>query len=110
MIDKSEWKWYGYPGHFIGSARCVYHLSTKVGDYLISTVGDYRPNGPYKAAETLRWSEDSYFETMVFEVDGETEAGDPNVVSEVEGFYWSKSIIAENKHYEICQKYAEMQG
>jgi len=36
-------RYLGMPGHFIGSARCVWHLTTVVGGYVVSTVGDYRP-------------------------------------------------------------------
>lgn len=44
MIPKSEWKWYGNPGHFICSAYCRFHLCTEIGDYLVSTVGEYIPD------------------------------------------------------------------
>ena len=43
MIEEKEWKWYGNAGHFIGSNSCRFHLCTEIGDFLVSTVGDYFP-------------------------------------------------------------------
>lgn len=43
MIPTQEWKWFGKPGHFIGSHNCRFHLCTQVGDVLVSTVGEYWP-------------------------------------------------------------------
>jgi hypothetical protein len=41
VIPKGQWKWFGTPGHFICSRWCRFHLCTQVGDYLVSTVGEY---------------------------------------------------------------------
>jgi hypothetical protein len=41
-IDK--WKWFGHAGHLIVSRWCQYHLCTQIGEYLISTVGEYWPS------------------------------------------------------------------
>jgi len=30
----------GHPGHFILGAKCVFHLTTYVGGYIVSTVGE----------------------------------------------------------------------
>jgi hypothetical protein len=43
-ISKSKWKWYGNAGHFICSDNCRFHITTEVGKYLISTVGEYFPD------------------------------------------------------------------
>jgi hypothetical protein len=42
-IDMSNWKWFGHAGHFICADKCRFHLTTKVGKYLVSTVGEYWP-------------------------------------------------------------------
>jgi hypothetical protein len=42
-VPKSKWKWFGNAGHFICSRDCQFHLTTEVGEYLISTVGQYFP-------------------------------------------------------------------
>lgn len=38
-IPASEWRWFGDAGHFICARWCQFHLCTKVGEYLVSTVG-----------------------------------------------------------------------
>jgi hypothetical protein len=39
----AEWKWFGHPGHLCVSDHCRFHLTTQVGHYLVSTVGEYVP-------------------------------------------------------------------
>lgn len=40
----TTWKWFGHHGHLIVGRDCRFHLCTQVGDYLISTVGEYLPD------------------------------------------------------------------
>ena len=39
--DSVHWKWFGTPGHLCVAKWCRFHLCTKVGKYLVSTVGEY---------------------------------------------------------------------
>ena len=39
----ASWKWFGNAGHFICSHYCRFHMTTKVGRYLVSTVGEMWP-------------------------------------------------------------------
>jgi len=107
-IPESEWVWYGYAGHFIGGRHCAYHLSTRIGDYLISTVGDYRPPSLGGERERLGAGKNDYYETHIFPCDGETKDGDPNVTEwcEVDGTRYPESIDAERGHRDYCEKYA----
>lgn len=43
-IPKAEWKWFGNAGHFICAQWCRFHLCTQIGNYLVSTVGEYVPD------------------------------------------------------------------
>lgn len=43
-----EWKWFGNAGHFICGASCRFHLTTQVGKYIVSTVGQYWPERPVR--------------------------------------------------------------
>ena len=43
---RNDWQWFGNAGHLIVSEWCRFHLTTKVGDYLVSTVGEYWPERP----------------------------------------------------------------
>lgn len=39
MIEESKWKWFGNAGHFICGSNCRFHLTTQIGNHLVSTVG-----------------------------------------------------------------------
>lgn len=47
-MKKGEWVWMPHPAHFICARDCRFHLATCVGDFVVSTVGEYLPD------ETLR--------------------------------------------------------
>ncbi len=110
-IPESEWVWYGYAGHFINSKACVYHLSTRIGSFLISTLGDYRPrdNDKYQMVE-MTGVPDSFFETMVFRCKGEDDDGNPYLINlnAIEAEHYPKSLLAEKGHRRICEKYASL--
>jgi hypothetical protein len=110
MISQAEWVWYGYAGHLIVGKRCAYHLCTRIGKYLISTVGHYLPKQNDKI-ETIGAGDKSFFETFVFNCDGEEESGDPKILSyeQMDSERYEKSIEAERGHRAFCLKYAEMQ-
>ena len=107
MESGRGWKWYGYAGHFIASPLCCFHMSTRVGNKLISTIGDYRPRGPDAPQCTIGAGKDAFFETYVFECDGDDVEGNPNVrdFSEIDGIRYATSLDAERGHYEFCRKY-----
>lgn len=86
-IPASEWEWYGSAGHFICGRWCRFHLATKVGSWLVSTVGEYvhpRHSGGSEAAEKA-WLKDNWpgedighdrkYETMVFLIAGQCPCG-----------------------------------
>jgi hypothetical protein len=106
MIPKSEWVWYGFPGHLVVSRRCAYHLCTRIGDRLISTVGAYYPSRDSEM-ENIAGPEE-FFETMVFRCFGENEDGDPIVdFDDLECTRYKKSIEAERGHRAICDRIAK---
>lgn len=45
----SETKWFGHAAHLIVGSHCRFHLATQVGDYLVSTVGEYYPDSRVRA-------------------------------------------------------------
>lgn len=100
MIKIDKWKWFGNAGHFICGSSCRFHLATQVGQYLVSTVGQYWPERGSREIHAkirdIKWHEankhllgDYYdaaymkrfgyeqigynrlFETMVFKLKGE---------------------------------------
>lgn len=44
VIPESEWRWFGHPGHLIVADDCRFHLCTQIGEFLVSTVGEYVPD------------------------------------------------------------------
>ncbi|MGD0052596.1 MAG: hypothetical protein ABSD03_12405 [Vulcanimicrobiaceae bacterium] len=43
VVPVSEWRWFGRAAHFICAGWCRFHLATEVGDFVVSTVGEYLP-------------------------------------------------------------------
>lgn len=43
-MTKDKWVWMPHPGHFIGGHDCRFHLCTWVGEWIVSTVGEYLPD------------------------------------------------------------------
>ena len=43
-VPVEEWEWFGSAAHFICGRWCRFHLATKVGPWLVSTVGEYWPD------------------------------------------------------------------
>lgn len=39
-----DWVWMGHPAHFICAQDCRFFMSTKVGKFIVSTVGEYLPD------------------------------------------------------------------
>lgn len=104
----TKWVWCGYPGHFIGAADCQMHLHTRVGDFRVSTVGDYRPPGHTHGPKPIGAGEDSLYETFVFEVAGFGEHGEgtPTTWGEVEARRYATAEEAEAGHMELCRRFA----
>ena len=107
-IVESDWKWYGFPGHFICTYMCDFRLCTQVGDYLISTVGGMHNEGEdWKDVGLGR-----KFETMVFKVGEMCRAegcncGKPEIDgSELDMLGCNTPGEAQANHIKLCQKYS----
>lgn len=109
-IPHDQWKWYGYAGHFVGGSRCAFHLCTRIGKVMISTIGHYIPKKK-DDPEPLGLGPDSLFETMVFRCDGEEPTGDAIIPSwdSIDGERYAESKPAEDGHHRYCKKWAEQQ-
>jgi hypothetical protein len=60
-------RWLGYAGHWILADRCQFHLTTRVGRGLVSTVGTCIDPTTQKLEPVRKWRREKwYFETMVF--------------------------------------------
>jgi hypothetical protein len=66
VIARGEWRWLGAAGHFIAADSCRWHLCTVVGDYMVSSVGEYVPNGRGRGDGFEQIGCDRLYEVMVF--------------------------------------------
>ena len=106
MADISNWKWCGFPHHFVASDKCNYSLATFVagGRFLVSTIGDYRPTND----EPITFGDEFLYETMVFPcnpkmiIDGEPQVSS---WSELTRVLYKTSLEANAGHIEMCFKY-----
>ena len=62
----------GCPGHFIDVSSCHFRRHTQVGNFRVSTVGDYYP-GRSEKRETVGLNR--FFETMVFKTSDKQDDG-----------------------------------
>jgi len=120
MISQENWVWYGSPQHFCCASMCRFHLATKVGEYIISTVGNY--HSLLKLEDKLRdINEDGaeevgcgrFYETMVFLCGEEDKECGCHVnitdLSEVDFKGYQTASEANAGHFRMCEKYAEEQ-
>ena len=126
------WEWFGHAAHFICGQWCRFHMATRVGHYLVSTVGEYVHPSDSKASETtegawllknprgrlLGGGEDSYYETFVFPLADPPARCDnpdcgcgivrPSKHSELDGSTrWATAGEATKGHMDLCRRYAD---
>lgn len=126
-----------HPAHFICSDSCRFVLATKIGKYIVSTVGEYVPDEPIRQIhcdvrgiklegrgdarlagymKKVGFQElgfDRTYETMVFKSRRDKEdlcCGYRIVVSEQVDFRGYKDAVEARKgHYYFCNKWAKKQ-
>lgn len=114
-IPTEDWVWDGHAAHLIVGSRCQFHLATRVGDYQISTVGEYLPEsnrntdgGEYGGKEYARFETvgaGRLFETYVFRCGGPG-FGTVDEFLEVDSLAANDHDSATRNHMELCRKYA----
>lgn len=110
-VARGDWEWFGYAGHFICGHDCRFRMCTKVGNYLISTVGDLWSRDK---RQTLGCGADSFFETYVFKAGPRCQTpgcscGQPTLAdsSEIDGERCATAAEAQALHLKYCEKYAK---
>ena len=104
----------GCPGHFICAKDCHWRRHTQVGNYRVSSVGDLFLATEKGKRQPLGAGEDSFFETMVFELvpgsqcDGNEGCGCREVKgwSELDGVRYATAGEAQAGHEKMVEKYA----
>ena len=121
MITQDKWVWYGTPGHYVCANACQFHLCTKVGKFLISTIGEKVSSESIR--KILGISGGAYeevgcgrlYETMVFRWKGVCTSLPcncrlPNIIpNEIDFAPANQRGVAAKNHLKICLKYAGMQ-
>lgn len=110
-IPAEKWEWFGMAGHLCVADRCLHHLCTKVGDYMISTVGNYWPDGIRGKKHPIGSGRD--FETFVFRLGkkfARCECGcgvpKPSDMSEIDSLPANDCRTADKNHMKMCRRYA----
>lgn len=70
-VTKDKWVWMPHPAHFICSDRCRFFLATKVGKYIISTVGEYWPDSQVRKIHAEIHDKKWYLEQIQNDVKGD---------------------------------------
>lgn len=103
----------GCPGHFIIAVRsCHFRRHTQVGDYRVSTIGDYFPD-PRGPRDTIGSGDTEFFETMVFRLTKQLTKNNDGCgcrevadYSEVDGKRYATAGDAQAGHERFVAKYA----
>lgn len=113
MIPESEWVWQGHPAHLCVADRCQFRLNTRVGRWVVSTVGEYYPIGSdmhNSKPEPIGGGKEALYETYVFGAGETLGCGcvDITDTEEVEGRRYGTAAEAQAGHLEMCRKYASV--
>ena len=107
-IPENKWEWYGLPAHLCVSAYCRFHLVTRIGKYVISTVGDYHPrNQAYDGpAEEIGFKR--LYETYVFKWKGRCPCCNmPKIIlDEIKSIGCNDAKTARKNHMDLCYEFA----
>jgi len=109
-IPESEWQWYGNAGHLCVGHRCEFRLTTEVGPYLISTVGEWRLK--HTDPEWTVIGAGRLYETMAFRWAERCECGCGKPVTGDQkdfGAYNDRKAAREG-HMALCRKWAGIAG
>lgn len=108
-IPMSAWRWEGHAGHLIVSNRCRFHMHTRIGNYRISTIGDYWPEG-HTGDQPEEIGLGRTHETYVFRVEGPLEGEPTDGYLEIDSDTYNDCEDARFGHMVMCRKYARIAG
>jgi len=103
--------WYGNAGHFICASRCRFHLCTEVGEYLVSTVGEFFAKLDDEEMTPVGSGDKENYETIVFVWTGRCECGCglPEIDgSDLECVRYETPKEANEGHLKLIEKYQKL--
>ncbi len=105
----------GCPGHFICARDCNWRRHTQVGNYRISSVGDYCRSSDENKRQTIGAGPDAFFETYVFELTNKLAKGNEGCGcrevkdwSEIDGERYATAGAAQLGHERYVAKYRRL--
>lgn len=115
-MKQDKWIWMPHAGHFICGPQCQFHLATYVGKYIVSTIGEYKPDNVIRSiirqkAEFDEMGLERLYETMVFKakksVEKEYQCCPFTMVSpELDFSGYNDPSSAYRGHLELCRKWS----
>jgi hypothetical protein len=114
-LAREDWIWLPHAAHFIGSHFCDFRMATDVGDFIVSTVGEYHRYLTTGNREKREIGRDRYYETMIFY----KKITDPNDCEccvfcpdgeEIEMIPYNSNVEAMNGHVSACDKYSQREA
>lgn len=112
-MKKEDWIWMPHPGHFCAASSCNFRMNTYVGEYIVSTVGEYVPEANRRSGklEELGWNR--LYETMVFRAIKSKDPCCPYRADvgggelDMEGYNTAKDAL--KGHMALCLKWSKKQ-
>ena len=111
-MKKNKWIWMPHPAHFICASDCKFFLSTYVGKYIVSTVGEYYPDSKVRdilgLVEYGEVGSGRKYETMVFSAIKSGNKCCPYKIeplSEIDSAGYNSAGEATAGHYRLCKKW-----
>ena len=111
MIEKQDWIWHALPGHYICADRCIFRLTTEIGNYLISTVGEMialTSKGEWEDIDAGR-----KYETIVFKITSRCKARNCRCLfphhdgQELDTKGYNLRREAQKGHLAMCEKWSK---
>jgi hypothetical protein len=105
-IPREKWQWFGEAGHFICANDCRFNLTTRVGKYVVSSVGLMVQDNKEKEIGLAR-----KYKTMVFKFLRVADCGCciEWTGSELDMCGYNDGKSATVGHYALCAKWANKQ-
>lgn len=116
MNEEKELIQHGYAGHFMMCRDCQFHLTTEVGDFVVSTIGDYCPDG--ELTNRVEIIKGYNFQTKVFQFMGYSCSDiclyvtrtplNLNYSNAIETKNYNTAGEAQEGHRKLCQIYLKI--
>ena len=108
-MTKAQWIWMPHPAHYCAANNCRFRLATCVGAYIVSTVGEYFPEGT-KTLETVGL--DRLYETMVSHASSPPKIHECGCIEsrgdwELDFAAYNDAKSAYEGHLKLCRKWAK---